>query len=43
VIAHAGHWIEQVLFLAPTVAIVLWIAFIALRDRRRSREGPRDG
>ena len=37
VLAHAGHWIEYVLILIPTLGFVLWLAAITIRDRRRQR------
>jgi cytochrome c oxidase assembly factor CtaG len=40
VFGHAAHWIESVLVLVPTVGFVLWLAYITVRDRMRSREWP---
>lgn len=37
-LAHAGHWIESVLILVPTVAFILWLAITTLRERRRERQ-----
>jgi hypothetical protein len=37
VLAHAGHWIESVLILVPTLGFILWLAVVTLRDRRRQR------
>jgi hypothetical protein len=40
VIAHAGHWIESILVMIPTVSFVAWLGFITIRDRiRQRREG----
>jgi hypothetical protein len=41
-IAHAGHWIESVLVLIPTVGFIGWLAFITVRDRRRIARGEID-
>jgi hypothetical protein len=41
VIAHAGHWISSLLILLPTVAFILWLVSITVRDRRRARERER--
>lgn len=40
VLAHAGDWLVNLIYLAPVIVIVLWIAFTSIRDRRRDR---RDG
>jgi hypothetical protein len=34
VIAHAGHWLPQLLYLAPLVVLVVAIGLGRLRDRR---------
>ena len=41
IIAHAGHWIESVLILVPTVAFIVWLVAITIRDRRRERQEQR--
>jgi hypothetical protein len=38
-IAHTGHWISSLLILLPTVAFIVWLVLVTLRDRRREREG----
>ncbi len=38
VIAHAGHWIESLLILLPTVAFIVWLVAVTMRDRRRDRQ-----
>ena len=38
VLAHAGHWIESVLILVPTVAFIVWLAVTTVRERRRERQ-----
>jgi hypothetical protein len=35
--AHAGHWISSLLILVPTVAFIVWLVAITVRDRRRQR------
>jgi hypothetical protein len=37
VIAHAGHWVSSLLILLPTVAFIVWLVVITLRDKRRER------
>jgi hypothetical protein len=39
VIAHAGHWLPQLLYLAPLVVLVVAIVVGRLRERRERREG----
>ena len=39
VLAHAGHWIESVLILIPTLGFVIWLAAVTIRERRRDRHG----
>ena len=34
-VAHAGHWLAEVLYLGPVIVIVGWISIKALLDRRR--------
>ena len=33
--AHAGHWLVDLLYVAPVLAVVAWIGGKALLDRRR--------
>jgi hypothetical protein len=37
VFAHAGHWISSLLILLPTVAFIIWLVVVTMRDRRRER------
>jgi hypothetical protein len=39
VLAHAGHWVSSLLILLPTVAFIVWLVLITVRDRRRERGG----
>ena len=34
-LAHSGHWLAQVLYIVPVVAVVGWIAVKSLIDRRK--------
>jgi len=43
VLAHAGHWLVQLIYLAPLVALVAIIAIARLRERREARRGDRAG
>ena len=39
-VAHAGHWLESVVYLVPIVGFALWLAITPIKDRRsRSGEG----
>jgi hypothetical protein len=40
VIAHAGHWLELPLYLAPAAVVVLWVK---LTNRRQNTQSERDG
>ena len=37
-IAHAGHWLVNLLYLAPLVLVLVALGWQALRDRRRGTE-----
>jgi hypothetical protein len=37
-LAHAGHWVSSLLILLPTVAFIVWLVLITVRDRRRDRQ-----
>jgi len=41
VIAHAGHWLPQLLYLGPLVVLVAAILIGRMRERRERREGTR--
>jgi hypothetical protein len=36
-LAHAGHWIASLLYVAPVVIIVGALLFQSWRDKRRNR------
>ena len=38
--AHAGHWIGQLLYLAPVVALVGALAWAKFKDRRSGDHEP---
>jgi hypothetical protein len=42
VIAHAGHWLPQLLYLAPLVVLVVAIVVGRLRERREGRDTDRE-
>ena len=39
-IAHAGHWIGQLLYLAPVVALVGALAWAKFKDRHSGDQEP---
>jgi hypothetical protein len=41
VIAHAGHWLPQLLYIAPLVVLVGAIGLGRLRERREARDARR--
>jgi hypothetical protein len=38
VLAHAGHWLTSLLYFAPVVVLVGFLAVQSRRERRRSRD-----
>ena len=41
IFAHAGHWLADLLFVAPVFLIVGWVLIANLRDRRREERSAR--
>ena len=37
VLAHAGHWLVNVVYAGPVLVIVGWLAWTTLRERRREK------
>jgi hypothetical protein len=33
-LAHAGHWISDVLYVAPLVGLLIWLGITNLKERR---------
>jgi hypothetical protein len=33
-LAHAGHWLADLIFLAPLLGVGIWLAVAGIRDRR---------
>jgi hypothetical protein len=42
-LAHTGHWLVNLLYVAPVVVIVATLAVQARRDRRRAAAGDAGG
>ena len=38
-LAHAGHWLPELIYVVPVLAVVGWIGFRSLMDRRRGDVG----
>jgi threonine/homoserine/homoserine lactone efflux protein len=36
-IAHAGHWLVNIAYLAPVVGFLGWLSWTAFRERREKR------
>jgi hypothetical protein len=33
-LAHSGHWLVNVMYVAPVLVIVVWVGVQSIRDRR---------
>lgn len=42
-LAHAGHWLAGLLYLAPVLILGAWLGTANLRERRRQRRGKDTG
>ena len=42
-LAHAGHWIESVVYLVPIVGFALWLGITTMKDKLARRRGEGDG
>ena len=40
-LAHSGHWLVNLIYVAPVLLVVAWIGINSIRDRRRERAGRR--
>ena len=38
-LAHAGHWIASLIYVIPIAALIGYLGWQNLRDRRRRRDG----
>jgi hypothetical protein len=36
-LAHAGHWLVNLIYMGPVIAIVAWISINSILERRRER------
>jgi hypothetical protein len=39
VLAHAGHWIVQLLYLTPLIVLLVALAVGKMKERKQRREG----
>jgi hypothetical protein len=37
VLAHAGHWLANLVYAGPVIVVVGWLAWTTLRERRREK------
>jgi hypothetical protein len=37
VMAHAGHWLESLVYLVPICGFAIWLGITTVKDRRRQR------
>ena len=42
-IAHAGHWLVNIAYLAPVLGFLAWLGLTTFRERREERRGEGDG
>jgi hypothetical protein len=35
-VAHAGHWLADLIVFAPVLFVAVWLVVASIRDRRRS-------
>ncbi|MDX6687283.1 MAG: hypothetical protein QOF26_283 [Baekduia sp.] len=42
ILAHAGHWLAGLLYLAPVAIVVGALGYQSLKDRRRGDDDPDD-
>ena len=40
-LAHVGHWLAELMYVMPVLAIVVWISVKAIIDRRAERHDHR--
>jgi hypothetical protein len=38
-LAHAGHWIEAVVYLVPILGFAVWLGVATIKDKRKQRQG----
>lgn len=38
-LGHAGHWLTAIAAAVPPLAVLVWLAVVAVRDRRKVRRG----
>jgi hypothetical protein len=42
ILAHAGHWLAGLLYLAPVLIVVGALVFQSWKDKRRGEDDPED-
>ena len=36
-LAHVGHWLAELMYVMPVLAVVVWISIRAILDRRQAK------
>jgi hypothetical protein len=42
-LAHAGHWLVQVIYFVPVLGFIVWLVVTQIRDRRRGTDEDEGG
>ncbi len=40
-LAHSGHWLVNLMYMAPVVGFLGWLGVITVRERREEKAGER--
>jgi hypothetical protein len=42
-LAHAGHWLVQVVYFVPVLGFIVWLVVTQIKDRRRGDDDEEGG